>query len=87
MQGAKDQRERDVIMSYWQNLPKINAAGLWLVAGVISSEERLYARGVGLIDCAIIAAARKTGACIWTLDKKLGAVLTANERYIPTGII
>jgi predicted nucleic acid-binding protein len=82
LQGARDRRERDVILSYWHALPKIDEAGLWLDAGRISSEERLHIRGVGLIDCTILAAARRSGAKIWTLDRKLAGVLASNEKYM-----
>jgi hypothetical protein len=82
LQGARDHRERDIVESYWRDLPKLDEAGIWLEAGRISSEGRLHSRGIGLIDCAILAAARKSGAKIWTLDRKLGALLTDDEKYI-----
>jgi hypothetical protein len=81
LQGARDIRERDVVLSYWRDIPKIGHTGLWLEAGRLSSEEKLYARGVGLIDCAILAAARRSGAKIWTLDRELAGILTADEKY------
>lgn len=81
LQGAKGKRERKVIQDYWSNLPKIEEAGLWLKAGHFSSQKKLFARGVGLIDAFIIAASRKHRAPVWTLDKKLKAVLKADEVF------
>jgi len=87
LQGTRNPRERDIVESYWRDLPKMDEAGIWLEAGRISSEGRLHARGVGLIDCAILAAARKSGAKIWTLDRKLAEILSGNEKYIARSVI
>ncbi len=82
LQGARDSRERDVIESYWRDIPKINETGIWLEAGRISSSEKMHDRGVGLVDCAILAAARRSQANIWTLDRKLAGMLSDEEKYI-----
>ena len=55
----------------------------WLDAGRISSEEKMHGRGVGIIDCAILAAARSSGARIWTLDRKLSGMLADSEKFVP----
>lgn len=84
LQGAKARRERQIIAAYWQNLPKRDENGLWIEAGRLSSQERLFAKGVGLIDAFLIAYARQHRTTIWSLDRKLLAVLNPRETYFPT---
>ncbi|TAL33268.1 MAG: PIN domain-containing protein [Spirochaetes bacterium] len=81
MQGARNTREGDVINSYWTNLPKVDTAGVWIEAGRLFSEGNLFSKGIGLINCAIVIAARRAGAKVWTLDKKLNTFLGKKERY------
>jgi predicted nucleic acid-binding protein len=81
LQGAKNSRERSIIVSYWENLPGIDTTGVWVEAGMLSADGNLTSKGVGLIDCAIIIAARRAGAKIWSLDNKLNALLGKNEKY------
>jgi len=83
LQGASHQRERKLILEYWDSIPKITITDLWVKAGSFSSESRMISKGVGLIDCAIILAARSVGASIWTKDKKMNGVLATTERYQP----
>jgi len=82
LQGAADKRERDILLSYWENIPKFDSTSIWIKTGLYSSEEKLSSRGVGLIDCAIIIACRQTNSTIWSLDKKLNKLLMENQRYI-----
>lgn len=70
-QGAKNNREVAVIEMLWNSLPKVNESKLFLEAGRLSKQHKLYARGVGLIDCYIMAACFDNDLAIWTLDKKL----------------
>lgn len=72
MQGVKNKRERELIEVLWENLPKVNESDLFVQAGILSNKNRFYARGIGLIDCYILAAALKHDLALWTLDKKLG---------------
>ena len=82
LQGAKNKREREIIYSYWDNLPKIDEAGVWLKAGKYSGENNLISKGVGLIDSVIIIIARYQETKIWSLDKRLKAIFPNNEKYI-----
>ena len=81
LQAASHQRERKLILEYWDSIPKITITELWVKAGSFSSESKMISKGVGLIDCAIILAARSVGASIWTKDKKMNGVLATTERY------
>jgi predicted nucleic acid-binding protein len=71
LSGARNGRETAALELYWKSLPKLDEAGLWIEAGKQSASRRLHARGVGLIDAAILAAASRAGAQVWTLDRKL----------------
>jgi predicted nucleic acid-binding protein len=71
LQGGKNVRERDIIHSYWSYLPKIDEKNIWIEAGEYSGENNLTSKGIGLIDSVLVVASRRTGARLWTLDKKL----------------
>ena len=70
-QGVKSKRERHIIDIIWSSLPKPDEEGLFIKAGHISNQYKLYAKGVGLIDCYLLAACSEFGYSLWTLDKKL----------------
>jgi hypothetical protein len=74
-------RERKVILSYWQYLPKIEAACLCIDAGIYSGKNKLVLKDISLIDSVIITAAINNGLIVWTLDKKLQSVMTDELRY------
>jgi hypothetical protein len=81
LQGAKDKRERDIILAYWNNLPKVEINDLYIRAALFSSEHKLVSKGIGLIDCVIIISCHLNEAKLWTLDKKLLNVLQKDEIY------
>lgn len=84
-QGARNPDERRILFDYWQSLPHVEGEEIWLEAGRLSNREKFYQKGVGLIDAAIIVAARRRQATIWTLDKKLKRVLQRSEIFELTG--
>ena len=81
LQGARDESERTIIESYWENLPKSVHENIWIQAGKYSSEYKLVSKGVGIIDTVILLSARFSGAKLYTLDKKLIALLDENEVF------
>ncbi|MEI6790939.1 MAG: PIN domain-containing protein [Myxococcaceae bacterium] len=81
LQGARTERETQLLMQYWRRLPKAAEDEIWLDAGLLSFQGKWYAKGVGLTDLAIVAAARQNSYTIWTVDKKLQSVLTVSELY------
>ncbi len=81
LQGARSQEEVETLSSYWADLPRLNEDSIWFEAGLLSFQNKYYTRGVGLIDLAIITAARKNQCRIWTLDKKLQSVLELSEVF------
>lgn len=72
-QGVKNNREREVIDQIYFNLPRAKEEDLFIKAGVISNQHKLYAKGVGLIDCYILASCVENELSLWTKDKKLRA--------------
>ncbi len=71
LSGARGQQEVDVVESFWKSLPKVDEAGIWIEAGKLSAARGLGAKGVGLIDSTLLALSARTGAEIWTLDRRL----------------
>jgi predicted nucleic acid-binding protein len=78
LQGARE-HEKSKIISLWEILPKANISGIGFYAGKYSMENKLWDKGVGLIDCAIIYTTIESKSLLWTLDKKILSFL--DEKY------
>jgi predicted nucleic acid-binding protein len=83
LQGARTADEVEIVKGYWENLPKVNEDSIWIRAGELSFDGKYFSKGIGLLDLAILAAARMNGLRIWTLDKKLKGILKQSELYTP----
>ena len=81
LQGARSEREVKIIEQFWAQLLQINEVDVWIQAGKLSFEGKWHSKGVGLIDLAIVVAARKNQCRIWTLDKKLQSALNPSEVF------
>lgn len=71
LQGIRNDKEEKVILEHWNFLPKVDEENLFIDAGAISYNNKFYNKGVGLVDCYILAAAKRYKLEIWSLDKKL----------------
>ncbi len=71
LSGAGGRLDAELIESYWNSLPRVDEEGVWIEAGKLSAERGLRARGVGMVDSGILALAARTGAGVWTLDRRL----------------
>jgi predicted nucleic acid-binding protein len=71
IQGAKTDDEEKTILEFWNTIPKLNETQLFTEAGKLSNRYKLYSKGIGLIDCHLLAAAKLHDLNLWTLDKKL----------------
>ncbi len=71
LQGCKTKRESDIIMAYWDAIPKSIEKDSWIAAGQLSSKHKLFTRGLGLVDVAILSFAISGGHTLHSLDKKL----------------
>lgn len=79
LQGVKNKREYEIITGFWESLPKVNEDELFIEAGKLSNEFKLYNAGVGLIDTYLLAAALKYDYALWSLDKKLNKAIDIIE--------
>ncbi len=79
LQGVKNKREYEIISGFWESLPKVNEENLFIEAGNLSHQYKLYNAGVGLIDTYLLAAALKNDLAIWSLDKKLNKAIDIIE--------
>ena len=77
LQGARNDEEEKIILEFWNNIPKLNEEYLFIEAGRLSNRHKLISKGVGLIDCYLLAAAKNYNLSVWTLDKKLLAAYAA----------
>ncbi|MFC2124477.1 PIN domain-containing protein [Bacteroidota bacterium] len=75
LQGVRNDREMEIIQSFWYNLPKIDEENLFIKAGLLCCKYEFITKGVGLIDCFILAASLENNAEIWTLDRKLNQAI------------
>lgn len=82
LQGVKSKREKDIVLSYWDYIPKINETGIWLEAGSYSNDNKFFEKGIGLIDSVLITLSVKYFLKIWTLDKKIRQVLKPEFIYL-----
>ena len=81
LQGARDERERGLILEHWNHLPKWDESGILIKAGLDAGRQKWPTVGLGIIDSVIVLLARETHSQIWTLDKKILAILGAGEIY------
>jgi len=80
LQGALNQNEVTFIKANIQYVPKIEIKELFEKAGIYSFENKLIAKGIGLIDACLILATIETNSILWTLDKKIIKFL--DEKYL-----
>lgn len=83
LQGAKGQREVGIINGYFENLHQLDNIGLIYEAGLFSQNEKLIAKGIGLIDAVIIYATVTNHMQLWTLDKKINNYLDPSFIFSP----
>ncbi len=81
LQGVRNNREKNIILSYWNYLPKVNGNGLFIEAGLFSNNNKLSDKGVGLIDTLIYMYTLKSNSILWTLDKKLIKIISDDLIY------
>ena len=71
LQEVKNESEEKAVLSFWQNLSKVDETNLFVEVGKLSSKYKLLANGVGMIDSAILVTSVKYNFSLWTLDKRL----------------
>jgi len=81
LQGVKNEKEAEIILKYWEHLPKKKYRDIIIKSGIYSKNNKLIDKGVGLIDSIIIMHGIKSKSKIWTIDKKLLKVLPEELNY------
>lgn len=80
--GIRKPKDKELILSYWQVLPKMNfESGSMLTASQFANEQNFHNLGVGLMDAAIMQPVISSGYQLWTLDKKVMRLLDAKNRF------
>jgi hypothetical protein len=69
-------RNRQEILRLLALLPEARIAEHAEVLGFLDGR-RLYGRGIGWLDAHLLASALLSGTPLWTLDRKLGAVVSS----------
>lgn len=80
LQGAKNRKETEMLKSYFELIPKAEIDQLYILSGEFSQNEKLFSKGIGLIDACIIKATIASNSKLWTLDKKIKAFL--DDKYL-----
>jgi predicted nucleic acid-binding protein len=81
LQGIKNKYEEEIIINYWNYLPKKEYKDIIIEAGNYSSKNKLLDKGVGLIDAIILLHGVKSNSKIWTLDKKFQRIIPEELKY------
>jgi len=82
MFGANDAKERNVIRTYWQILPRAEfKEDSMFEASALASDSDLYAENVGLIDVVIIRLAQRGGYKLWTLDERMTSNMDSSQIF------
>jgi len=77
--GVRNSRERKIIESYWNILPRIEyGESSMLGAAIFANDNDFYKLEIGLIDAIIIESVQSGNYLLWTLDKKMISHLDQN---------
>ncbi len=83
--GVPNMKDRELIMSYWNILPRIAfGAESMLDASSFANKNGYYQSGIGLTDAIIIKSALDGNHSIWTLDKKINSHIDRKFIYRQT---
>jgi predicted nucleic acid-binding protein len=83
--GVRHKKHRELIMSYWNILPRIAfGAGSMLEASRFANKNGYYQAGIGLMDAIIVKSAMDGNHSIWTFDKKINGRIDKKFIYSQT---
>ena len=70
--GVRNKKEREIIHSYWQALPKLGfGTGSMIEAAEYASSNNFLQKGIGLMDAVIIKSVKDGNHKLWTLDTRI----------------
>ena len=81
LQGALNKREVSIIKEYYALVNSVDDPLLIIQAGDYSRNNKLFSKGIGLVDAIIIQATLTANAKLWTRDKKILKFLDSNYLY------
>ncbi|XOV91704.1 MAG: PIN domain-containing protein [Bacteroidota bacterium] len=76
--GVRNASERDIVIGYWEILPKLQIS--LIEAAEYAHSNNYYNLGVGLIDASIIKPTIDNNFKLWTLDKRISRVVA--DKYL-----
>jgi predicted nucleic acid-binding protein len=80
--GVRNKRERKIVESYWQVLPRIEYGENSMIGAAIFANSNDYHNlGIGLMDAIIIRSALEGNHLLWTLDARIIGNLDKNHIY------
>ncbi len=79
LQGCRQAEEAEVLFDYWETLSDSDSSGGIIEGGLLSFQNRLYTKGIGLVDSVLISECRRRKVRLWTLDKGLLGFLDPTE--------
>ena len=79
--GAKNTKEKNMLMAYWKVLPRIRFnEGFLLGSAEFANANNFQNSGIGLIDAVISKATIQSQSLLWTLDKRI--LNTLEKKYL-----
>jgi predicted nucleic acid-binding protein len=79
---ARQKQDREMILSYWNLLPKITfSMNSMLAASEYANNNKYHQSGIGLMDSMIIKSAMDGDHSIWTLDMRINDNISRKYIY------
>ena len=79
--GVRNTKEKEIIQSYWQVLPRIGfGKNSMLKAAEFARANNYHQLGIGLMDAIIIKSAKDENHLLWTLDRRINAHI--DQKYL-----
>ncbi len=70
--GVRNRKEKEIVQSYWQILPRISFGSSSMIETALFANDSLYLQsGIGLMDAIIMRSVTEGNHLLWTLDKRM----------------
>ncbi len=70
--GVRNRKEKEIVLSYWQTLPRIEFRSQSMTEAAQYANSNQYLQsGIGLMDAIIIKSVSDGSHLLWTLDKRM----------------
>ena len=82
--GVRSKRDKTIIKTYWNTLPKVDFKSNSLIAAAgYANDNNYHNLGIGLIDTTILIPVLNNGHKFWTLDKGILAFIDSSQLFNP----